>query len=300
MAIEEGYPEELSRGASKVSAGDRLGFTIFMALALHATIVFGVSFAIEERQPAPRTVEVTLAQYDDQEEPEDADFVAQTNQKGSGTLEEKSELTTIEKADFRDTEARKVAQVEPDTVATKKERQAKDVVVTTDQSPKDVAPTGKTEKETPAEEKPQKRSLLQRSIEIASLEAKLAEQQNAYAKRPRVTRLTAVSARQSSSAFYMDNWRRKVERVGNLNYPDEARRRELHGQVRVAVKIQPDGRVLEISILESSGYKILDDAVVRIIRLAEPFAPFTEAMRKEADIFEIIRTFDFDRRISSY
>ncbi|OZG75511.1 energy transducer TonB [Hahella sp. CCB-MM4] len=290
----------MRRDASKVSPGDRLGFTIFMALALHATIVFGVSFAIEDRQPAPRTVEVTLAQYDDQEEPEDADFVAQTNQKGSGTQEEKSELTAIEKADFRDTDTRKVAQVEPDTLPTKKERQAKEVVVTKAKTPEDIVPSGKTEKETPKEENPQKRTLLQRSLEIASLEAKLAEQQNAYAKRPRVTRLTAVSARQSNSAFYMDNWRRKVERVGNLNYPDEARRRELHGQVRVAVKIQPDGSVTEVTILESSGYKILDDAVVRIIRLAEPFAPFTEAMRKEADIFEIIRTFDFDKRISSY
>ena len=284
---------------ASVSDGDRLGFTVFVALVLHATIVFGISFAVEDRRPAPHTVEVTLAQYNDQEAPEEADYVAQVNQKGSGTEQAKKKLTTTEQAKQSDVEVREVSQVEPDSQKLHKEQKAKQVVVTQAKTPDPVA-TGKTEKETAKPEKQDKRSLLQRSLEIASLEAELAEKANAYAKRPRVTRLTAASARQSSSAAYMDSWRREVERVGNLNYPDEARRRGLHGQVRVAVTLLPDGHVEKIDVLESSGYKILDDAVIRIIRLAEPFPPFTEAMRKESDLFEIIRTFSFGRQMSSY
>jgi len=286
-------------GAANVSDKDRLGFTVFVALVLHAIVVFGISFAAEERRPAPHTMEVTLAQYNDQEAPEEADYIAQVNQKGSGTEEAKKELTTTEQAKQRDVEVREVSQVEPDSQKLHNEQKAKQVIVTKAKAA-DPVPTGKTEKETVKPEKQDKRSLLQRSLEMASLEASLAEKVNAYAKRPRVTRLTAASARQSSSAAYMDGWRREVERVGNINYPDEARRRELRGQVRVAVTLQPDGYVQKIEVLESSGYQVLDNSVIRIIRLAEPFPPFTEAMRKESDLFEIIRTFSFGQQISSY
>ncbi len=297
MAISSDIPAEVANAG--VTDKDRLGFTVFLALVLHAIIVFGISFAAEERQPAPHTVEVTLAQYEDQEAPEEADYVAQVNQRGSGTLEEKKVLTVAERAKMKDVEVREVSQVEPDSAVPRKEQKAKQVVVTRAET-SDPVETGKTEKVVSNPEKKNKISLLQRSLEIASLEAQLAEKANAYAKRPRVTRLTAVSARQSSSAAYMDSWRREVERVGNLNYPEEARRRGLNGQVRVAVMLLPDGHVQKIDVLESSGYKILDDAVIRIIRLAEPFPPFTEAMRKESDLFEIIRTFSFGQQMSSF
>jgi protein TonB len=98
----------------------------------------------------------------------------------------------------------------------------------------------------------------------------------------------------------MQNWVRKVERVGNLNYPEEARNRGLAGKVRVAVLINDKGGIEGVEILESSGLNVLDDAVVRIVRLASPFGAFTDSMKQEADQFEIIRTFDFGKRISSF
>ena len=81
--------------------------------------------------------------------------------------------------------------------------------------------------------------------------------------------------------------------VGNLNYPGEARRRNLYGELRLLVSITPDGALQEVSVLESSGHKILDDAALRIVRLAAPFAPFPEEMRKSTDVLEIIRTWQF-------
>lgn len=286
-------------GSNEASAGDRLGLTLFFAAVLHAAIVLGVSFDLQPRPPAAQTVEVTLAQRDDAEEPEKADFLAQSNQQGSGTLEEKRDIATAAPTQGGVEVVEAVAQIEP--FGPLETQTAETRVIVADRATEEVFRPEESE-EDELEEQPlgQQQSLMQKSLEIASLEARYQEQRQAYAKRPRVTRHTAVSARKTSSAFYMEAWRKKLERIGNLNYPEEARRRQLQGHVRVLVAVEPDGSVSSIEILESSRHKILDDAVIRIIRLAEPFAPFTDGMREEMDRLEIIRTFDFSSRLSSF
>ena len=84
-----------------------------------------------------------------------------------------------------------------------------------------------------------------------------------------------------------------METVGNLNYPEEARREQLYGSLRLMVSITPDGGLKEVRILDSSGFKVLDDAAIRIVRQAAPFAPFPEEMRQSTDVLEIIRTWQF-------
>jgi protein TonB len=91
----------------------------------------------------------------------------------------------------------------------------------------------------------------------------------------------------------MRDWVAKVERVGDLNYPDAARRQNLSGKLIVQVAVHPDGSVREITIRKPSGYKILDDAAVRIVKLAAPFAPFPDAIRQETDVLYITRTWVF-------
>ena len=137
------------------------------------------------------------------------------------------------------------------------------------------------------------RRLMDLSQEIASLEARVDTETNSEAKSPRVRRLTSVSARQAVDAYYLQSWRRKVETVGNLNYPEEARRDQLYGSLRLMVSIMPDGGLKEVRILDSSGFKVLDDAAIRIVRQAAPFAPFPEEMRQSTDVLEIIRTWQF-------
>ncbi len=137
------------------------------------------------------------------------------------------------------------------------------------------------------------RRLLDLSQEIASLEARIDSETNTAAKSPRVRRLTSVSARQAVDAYYLQSWRRKVETVGNLNYPEEARREQLYGSLRLMVSITPDGALKDVRILDSSGFKVLDDAAIRIVRQAAPFAPFPEEMRQSTDVLEIIRTWQF-------
>jgi protein TonB len=128
--------------------------------------------------------------------------------------------------------------------------------------------------------------------EIKRLTAELDRKTDAYAKRPRRKTLSA-STQEYKYANYLDAWRRKVERVGNLNYPDEAKRRRLYGNLVLHVAIRPDGTVKTINVRKSSGHKLLDDAAIRIVKLSAPFAPFPGEIRKETDIIDIIRTWQF-------
>ena len=109
----------------------------------------------------------------------------------------------------------------------------------------------------------------------------------------RVRRVTGVSPETPQLSYYFEAWRRKVERVGNLNYPDAARARSLYGSLRLLVAIAPDGTLSDVRVLESSGHRILDDAALRIVRLAAPFAPFPPGMRRNTDVLEIVRTWQF-------
>jgi protein TonB len=133
---------------------------------------------------------------------------------------------------------------------------------------------------------------MERSREIARLSAEIRQRQQAYAQRPRHKYITA-NTREHVTAMYEEAWRSKVERIGNLNYPDEAKRRNLSGSLILDVAIKADGSLHGVRILESSGYKVLDDGAARIVKLAAPFSPFPPAIREETDILHIIRTWQF-------
>lgn len=281
--------------AVQVSDFDRFSFTLFLALALHAVIVLGITFAPEPPRSSAQTMEITLSQFDDEVAPETADFLAQTNQQGSGTEAEARELTSPQPADLTDTAEQPVsaetpAQRQP---APRTERQ----VVQT-QSPSARAVAEPEEAEQPAEDLPvrQRHSLMERSLEIASLEARLDAQRQAYARKPRVLRVTAASTLRSDNAWYVQNWVSKVTRIGNINYPSEAKNGGIYGTLRMLVSLRKDGTIKEVAILDSSGSTVLDDAAIRIVRMAAPFAPFPEQMREQTDELEIIRTWSFQRR----
>lgn len=278
----------------QVSDFDRFSFTLFLALAVHAIVVLGVTFAPEPPRSSAQTMEITLSQFDDEKAPEKADFLAQTNQQGSGTEEEVQELTTPQPSELPVPEP---MPVQPETAAPPEQaqQQQRAVVHTSAPSQRKLAqPSPRADAEpSPVRDK---QSLLERSLEIATLEARFDAQQRAYARRPRVMRVTAASTLKSSNAWYVQNWVSKVTRVGNINYPTEARRAGIYGTLRMLVTLKKDGSVKEVAILQSSGSRILDDAAIRIVRLAAPFAPFPEEMSKEVDELEIIRTWSFQKR----
>lgn len=282
--------------AVQVSDFDRFSFTLFMALALHAIVVLGITFAPEPPRSSAQTMEITLSQFDDETDPEEADFLAQTSQKGSGTEEEPVEMTTPQPSEISQPEVAEV-QPEPPSRVEPRQEQEQPVVQTQAQNERQVSEPSAAE---PASDEPlpvkEKKSLMERSLEIASLEARFDQQRRAYAKKPRVMRVTAASTLKSTNAWYVQNWVSKVTRVGNINYPTEARRAGIYGTLRMLVSMKKDGTIKELAILESSGSSVLDDAAIRIVRMAAPFAPFPDDMRENVDELEIIRTWVFERR----
>lgn len=135
-------------------------------------------------------------------------------------------------------------------------------------------------------------TLVSRSLAMASLSAEIDRRLEAYAKRPRRKWVTART-KEHKYAAYMEAWRQKVERVGNLNYPDEARRRRLSGSLLLDVAINSDGTINEITLRRSSGQKVLDDAAIRIVKLSAPYARFPRNIAEELDILHIERTWQF-------
>jgi len=287
--------EEESLAVPPVDTGDRLSFTFFLAIALHAFLILGFSFKLPEHSNTSQTIEITLATHKSLHAPDKADFLAQHNQEASGTLDEAKQLTTERHAEFADTQVREVNPVPQQQAASTKKIKEQQLLSTTAKS---TYTTQLKLNPDEREEREAQEGLIEDqplvSTEIASLQAKLDKQRQEYAKRPRVRTLTSVSTKESFDAKYLHDWSAKIEQVGNRNYPKEALNRRITGNLRLSVVINPDGTIYEIKVLQSSGQRILDDAARQIVRLSAPFAAFPAEIRKQADRLQIIRTWNFE------
>lgn len=269
---------------------DRLGFALLLALALHIIVLFGVGFAVDRPTQMAPSLEVTLAVTAAERPPEKADFLAQSNQLGGGDHPDPSELSQVQAADFTDTrvlEAQPV--VESPAPPLPEGGDGPAPLTTLAPSPAAAAPIPA---DAAAADTAEPQPPPQVSEEIASLRAKLGKLRNSYSHLPNVLRITAVSTRADQAAAYLDDWETVVEAIGNEHYPDEARRDRIFGNLRLAVRLRPDGTVDDVEILASSGQRVLDLAAIRTIRLAAPFKPFPVELR-QWDRMEIIRTWQF-------
>ena len=127
-----------------------------------------------------------------------------------------------------------------------------------------------------------------------TLQARISQQWDTYQKRPKRA-FVGANVKEYAFARYVEDWVTKVERVGNVNYPEAARRQGIYGSLRLTVSIYANGRIESVDIDHTSGSKILDAAAIKIVQLAAPFAPFPDDMRKKADILSITRTWSFTR-----
>lgn len=275
---------------SLITPDDRFGMTLCLAILFHAVIVLGVTFTPEERMsPRYDTMEIVLVQQQDPAPVEDAKLLAQANLTGGGDSAEAVVPTTPLPPPFPDQQAQITAPPAAETqpVMTAEPRLA---------AKSDQAEIARPEPQRKAAESkpkmPSASELLRQSFNIASLSAQVKNKLEAKAQRPRRTFISASTTAYRYAA-YMEAWRAKVERVGNLNYPDEARKRKLSGNLILDVALNPDGSVNDIVIRRSSGHKILDDAAIRIVHLAAPFSPFPADIRKDTDILHITRTWQF-------
>ena len=284
-----------------VTPSDRLGMTLFLAVVVHATVILGVTFSADlTRAPQLKSppVEIRLVHQRSQEKVEEAEYLAQANLEGGGTLDDRQSPRSPAFTPLNPQQPGMDQEVRKPTSPEEVPRQEEVRPLTQAQSDRrtpdiELAPVTQRQALT-AEE------LVARSMEIASLSAEISQSMEEYAQRGKHRYIISAQAMEYRDAAYLDAWRTKVERIGNLNYPDEAKRRNLSGRLLLDVAINADGSLNAVTLLRSSGSKVLDDAAIRIVRLAAPFSEFSPEMRADTDVLHITRTWEFlDSQLSA-
>ena len=274
---------------SPVTATDRLALTLFFALVIHAMVILGITFGVyddPEPENVPPTLDITIATRNTPA-PDEADYLAQTSQDGGGNVSEKIKPTMTMPA-----MAPVVEPQQPIPAPTQ--------IITALESDIQIV---EESKETPETEQPDSKAaeLIERMMEMDVLSEQISESRQAYAQRPRQVFISART-QEYKYANYMSEWVKKVERVGNLNYPAAARRGKISGKLMMEVALNADGTVHKISILRPSGEPVIDEAAKRIVNLAAPFPPFPPEILENTDILNITRTWEFStsNKLSSH
>ena len=270
-----------------------------MALALLASAaVHGMLLSTQFVQVNPRLfedhslpMEVVLVNAKSLESPLNPDALAQVNLAGGGNTDEdrrlKSPLPASSKTQTGSDEVAMQARL------AELEQQARTLMSR-------LQAAGETQDQQqstqPSPERPaiDASQLNQQAREMAQLQAQISQQWDEYQKRPKRAFIGA-NVREYAFARYVEDWVAKVERVGNLNYPEAARRQGIYGSLKLTVSIYANGRIEKIEVDRSSGSKILDTAAAKIVELASPYAAFPEDMRAKTDILSITRTWTFTR-----
>lgn len=264
------------------------------ALALMASIaVHGITLSTQFIQVNPRNfedltqpIEVVLVNAKTRDAPLKADVLAQVNLAGGGNVDEDRQAKSPLPASRHETQAN---QQSTHNRVKQLEEQAQQLLTQL---------ASKTAVESATKSAPRREldttDLMQQASEAAKLQARISQQWDEYQRRPR-REFVGASAKSYVFASYVEAWVAKVERIGNNNYPEAARRQGIYGSLRMTVSIFSDGKVEKIEIDKSSGSKLLDQAAVRIVEMAAPYAAFSREMRDKADILSITRTWTFTR-----
>jgi protein TonB len=274
----------------------RLNVAILVSLVFHAVVLFGITFKLPSTRVDKNstTLEVVLVNSKSSSKPHMANKLAQANLDGGGNTDDSRQAQSPfpllsenkQVADMANAN-QKVGQLEQEVKR----------LMTAVNSERDIhQPKLQSEWPLRKQDAPNTTDLVQRSLEIARLEAQISKDYEAYQKRPK-RRFIGARAQEYRFARYVEDWRAKVERVGNLNYPEAAKREKLFGSLQLTVGIKSDGTLESVEINRSSGKKILDEAAVRIVKLAgqNGFAPFPSDISQDTDILHITRTWVFTR-----
>ena len=275
----------------------RMSTAMVISLLLHMTILLGLTFQFPTLTPnkISTSLEVVLVNKQTPTKPTKTQLLAQDNLDGGGNTDKNrqaktpfpilpknkpisKEVATQQKVKQLEEEAKKLMS------AVNKKPEIKQIE--TDQHKPDDAP--ETADNIDANE------LLTRSLDIARLKAQVDQDYDEYQKRPK-RKFVGARTKEYRFARYVEDWRIKVERIGNLNYPEEARKGKLYGNLQLTVSIRADGSLESIEINRSSGKKVLDQAAINIVKLSgqNGFAPFPPNISQDTDILHITRTWVF-------
>ncbi|HEV8500930.1 MAG TPA: TonB family protein [Casimicrobiaceae bacterium] len=265
---------------------------IAASLLVHG-LILAMHFSMPDVTPksSDAPIEVALVNAKTKAAPTKADILAQANLDGGGNTDQnrraKSPLPVLPK----DTPRNEI------TVATERvealEQQTKELLTQLRSSPVAAPRPAPTDQQEPTES-PTANEMMQKTLEAMRLEAQIAKDMDAYQKRPK-RQFVGSRAQEYRFARYVEDWRLKIERVGNLNYPAAARDQKLYGSLILTVGIRADGTVESIEVNRPSGHRILDAAAQKIVTMSGPFAAFPPDIRRDTDILYITRTWTFTK-----
>ena len=267
-----------------------LAAALVFSLALHAFALLGVGFVLPDPRIAAnllQPLEVVLVNSKSESRPAKADALAQNNLDGGGNTAEnrraKNPLPTLndDRQFAPEQSAQHVRQLEQEARR----------LLTQNKSTQSVAQE-KSPKPQEVDHQNSGQDMVSRALEIARLEAEISQDMDAYQKLPR-RKFIGARAQEYRFAQYIEDWRIKIERIGNLNYPEAARQQKIYGSLQLTVSIRADGSVENVEVSRSSGQRILDAAAQRIVKLAAPYSPLPPDIRKDTDILSITRTWTF-------
>jgi protein TonB len=270
-----------------------LAYAVAASLLVHAVVLL-LHFAplslagLTDKSPP---LEVALVNARTAAKPTKADILAQANLDGGGNTDADRRAKTPLPVLPKNSSEQQVA------VATQKvealERQTKELLTQLKSAPVAAAQQKPVEASEQAD-LPTATELMQRTLDAMKLEAQIAKDMEQYQKRPK-RRFVGARAEEYRFARYVEDWRMKIERIGNLNYPEAAREQRLYGSLILTVSIRNDGTVENIEINRPSGSRILDAAAVHIVEMSGPFAPFPPDIRRDTDILHITRMWTFTK-----
>lgn len=308
---------------AKIKAMSVMAVAIWVSILVHV-VLLSLHFEPELKKfkDSLPTLEVMLVNSKTQTKPEKADVLAQANlDRGGNTDQNRKMKTALPAVKQQQTEfvvkpmaevksGQKAAKLTAEEIKEQKhvadlEKQAQELMTqlksTKSIESQPVQKAAAKEAEAGSQDTPNKnlnmRDLTAMALEMDRLEAIIAKQQDEYQKRPK-RKFIGARAQKYRDALYVDAWRQKVEKIGNLNYPEAAKNLKMYGQLRMTVSIHADGTIESIEIDKSSGHKVLDEAARHIVELAAPYAKFPDEMHKEVDILSITRTWTFTKEDS--
>ena len=271
-----------------------LVFTIPLSLMLHAGL-YAMGFRLPDPPVAPKApiLDIRLVNPSNAKAPKQADFIANSNQEGSGETKDKSKISSPNAA--------KETNNESGDELLSSERTVKKIIEKLE--PELLTTKGKTNKlinKKPKEEEKlePKTTIVDNSEEteaIAKLMVEMSQQEERYAKRPRIRFIDSLSTRGTVEAEYIVNWSKKMERIGNINFPQKALDLSLSGTLILNTTLDRAGLSVSIDISVSSGSKVLDNAAIKIVKIASPYEPLPKEIRAKYDRLNITRTIIFHK-----
>lgn len=271
-----------------LSNNDTLLIALFLAAIVHVLIGLGINFTAPQPENVSRSIDITLINMPTQKAPEKAQLLAQENQLGAGEQSKKPAEPPPQRLPSQDRNPVKPAKK---SAPEHSEPQAAKKLITQKKAEKKIVSASKPETKQHTEKHPQlSAEMLQQ--QIAQLGTEIRQRQQS-AEQTKIKFVDSVSAHKYVAAQYMKDWEEKVERTGNLNYPEVAAKKNFSGTLTMDVGIKADGSIYSIRINQSSGNPELDEAAKRIVRMSAPFAPLPAELQKELDVLVITRVWKF-------